>query len=311
MTKGWTAHDVPSQKGRVAVVTGANSGLGFETAKVLASRGARVVLACRSPERAQSALASLRAAFVGAEVEAMALDLADLSSVQTFAREVSSKYEAIDLLVNNAGLMAIPPARTIDGFERQFGTNHLGHFALTGALLAALAKAPAARVVNVSSYAHRVGSMNFHDLMYETRPYDRWGAYAQSKLANLLFTHELAHRLAAQSSPVAALAAHPGYAATNLQGKGAELGGPKLEGLALRAFNVLVAQSAAAGAWPQLRAATDPDARSGDYYGPAGLLETRGPAIKVGMLAAARDPEAARLLWQESVRLTGEKYGGL
>jgi NAD(P)-dependent dehydrogenase (short-subunit alcohol dehydrogenase family) len=147
--------------------------------------------------------------------------------------------------------------------------------------------------------------------MYETRPYDRWGAYAQSKLANLLFTDELARRLAARNSPICALAAHPGYAATNLQGKGAALGGPKLEGLALGVFNALLAQSAAAGAWPQLRAATDPDARPGDYYGPAGLFESRGRAVKVGMLAAAREPKAARLLWQESVRLTGEKYGGL
>ncbi|HEU4536984.1 MAG TPA: oxidoreductase, partial [Polyangiaceae bacterium] len=308
MTKGWTADDVPSQKGRVAVVTGANSGLGFETAKVLAARGARVVLACRSPERAEGALASLRAACAGAEVEAMALDLADLSSVQAFAREVSSKYEAIGLLVNNAGLMAIPRARTVDGFEMQFGTNHLGHFALTGALLPALGRAPSARVVNVSSYAHRVGSMNFHDLMYETRPYDRWGAYAQSKLANLLFTSELARRLALKGSPVVAVAAHPGYAVTNLQARGAALGGPKLEAFALRAFNAIVAQSAAAGAWPQLRAATDPGARPGDYYGPAGPFEARGPAIRVGMLAAARDPEAARQLWRESARLTGESY---
>ncbi len=311
MTKGWTADDVPPQKGRVAIVTGANSGLGFETAKVLAARGARVVLACRSPARAEGALASLRAAYAGAEVEAAALDLADLASVRAFARQIRSKYESVDLLVNNAGLMAVPAARTADGFEMQFGTNHLGHFALTGALLGGLERAAGGRVVNVSSSMHRAGRMNFDDLMFEARRYDRWGAYSQSKLANLLFTSELARRLAAKGSPIVAVAAHPGYSATNLQGKGAELGGPKAEGFAMRIGNALVAQSAAAGAWPQLRAATDPAARPNDYYGPGGLFEARGPAVKVGMSAAARDAEAARRLWQASARLTGEDYGGL
>ncbi|HEU4403672.1 MAG TPA: oxidoreductase [Polyangiaceae bacterium] len=311
MTKGWTADDVPPQRGRLAIVTGANSGLGFETAKVLAARGARVVLACRSPARAEGALSALRGAAPGAAIEAMALDLADLASVRAFARAVASTYGAVDLLVNNAGLMAIPRAKTADGFEMQFGTNHLGHFALTGALLGPLEKAPAARVVNVSSFGHKLGRMNFDDLMYASRGYDRWGAYLQSKLANLLFTNELAQRLGQKGSTVVAVAAHPGYSATNLQGKGAELGGPKAEGAFMRLTNALVAQSAAEGAWPQLRAATDPAARPGDYYGPAGLLEARGPAVKVGMSAAARDPEAARRLWRESVRLTGEDYGGL
>jgi NAD(P)-dependent dehydrogenase (short-subunit alcohol dehydrogenase family) len=311
MTKGWTADDVPPQAGRVAIVTGANSGLGFETAKVLAARGARVVLACRNPERAAGALAAPRGAGAGDGAEAMALDLADLASVRAFAREIRSKYESVDLLVNNAGLMAVPRARTADGFEMQFGTNHLGHFALTGALLGALEKAPAGRVVNVSSFGHKLGRMNFDDLMFELRGYDRWGAYLQSKLANLLFSNELARRLGAKGSPVVAVAAHPGYSATNLQGKGAELGGPKAEAGFMRLTNSLVAQSAAEGAWPQLRAATDPDARPGDYYGPSRLFETRGPAVKVGMSRAARDPDDARRLWQESVRLTGEDYGGL
>jgi NAD(P)-dependent dehydrogenase (short-subunit alcohol dehydrogenase family) len=295
----------------VAIVTGANSGLGFETAKVLAARGARVVLACRNPGKAEGALDELRAAHAGAEVEARALDLADLASVRAFARGVGSDYEAVDLLVNNAGLMAIPRARTADGFEMQLGTNHLGHFALTGALLARLEAAPAARVVNVSSSLHRAGRMNFDDLMFDARPYNRWAAYAQSKLANLLFTSELARRLGAKGSRVVAVGAHPGYSATNLQGKGSELGGPKVEGVAMRLSNALVAQSAAAGAWPQLRAATDPEARAGDYYGPADLFESRGPAVKVGMSRAARDEGAARRLWEESVRLTKEDYGGL
>jgi NAD(P)-dependent dehydrogenase (short-subunit alcohol dehydrogenase family) len=311
MTKGWTADDVPPQTGRVAIVTGANSGLGFETAKVLAARGARVVLACRNPERAEGALALLRAGARGAEAEVMALDLADLGSVRAFAREIRSKYETVDVLANNAGLMAIPRARTADGFEMQFGTNHLGHFALTGALLGPLEKARSVRVVNVSSFGHKFGRMNFDDLMYELRGYDRWGAYMQSKLANLLFSNELSRRLVAKGSPVVAVAAHPGDSATNLQSKGAELGGSKSEARFMSMTNSLVAQSTAEGAWPQLRAATDPEARPGDYYGPARFFETRGPAVKVGMSGAARDPEAARRLWQESVRLTGEDYGRL
>ena len=288
---------MPDQSGRTALVTGANSGLGFHTALELSRHGARVLLACRSPQRAEQALGRLRLA--GGSGELVALDLSSLASVRAAATEVAGRVEVLDLLVNNAGVMAPPRTLTEDGFELQLGTNHLGHFALTGRLLPLLLAAPAPRVVTVSSGAHRLGSIAFDDLMGE-RSYRRWGAYGQSKLANLLFTSELDTRFCDR---LTAVAAHPGYAATHLQ---TGQGQPLMEAL-MRVGNATIAQSDAAGAWPSLYAATAPGVRGGQYFGP-GWLELRGHPKPVGRSAAAKDNAVAARLWTVSAALTGTSY---
>lgn len=288
---------MPDQSGRTALVTGANSGIGFHTALELSRHGARVLMACRSPERAEQALGRLRLA--GGSGELVALDLASLASVQAAAGELADRVETLDLLVNNAGVMAPPRTLTADGFELQFGTNHLGHFALTGRLLPLLLAAQAARVVTVSSGAHRMGSIAFDDLMGE-RSYRRWGAYGQSKLANLLFTRELDRRFGHR---LTAVAAHPGYAATHLQ---SGQGQPVMEAL-MRFGNATIAQSDAAGAWPSLFAATAPGVCGGQYFGP-GLFELRGHPKQVGRSAAAENDAVAARLWTMSEELTGTSY---
>ncbi len=288
---------MPDQSGRTALVTGANSGIGFHTALELSRHGARVLMACRSPQRAEQALGRLRLA--GGSGELVALDLSSLASVQAAAGEVADRVEMLDLLVNNAGVMAPPRTLTADGFELQFGTNHLGHFALTGRLLPLLLAAPAARVVTVSSGAHRMGSIAFDDLMGE-RSYRRWGAYGQSKLANLLFTRELDRRF---GDRLTAVAAHPGYAATHLQ---SGQGQPVMEAL-MRLGNATIAQSDAAGAWPSLFAATAPGVCGGQYFGP-GLFELRGHPKQVGRSAAAENDAVAARLWTMSEELTGTSY---
>lgn len=294
----WSTVDMPDQHGRTAVVTGANSGLGLQTAHALAAAGARVVLACRSTQRGAAAEQRIRDAVSYAEVEVRQLDLADLASVRAFAGGVDGP---LDLLINNAGLMAVDRSRTADGFETQLGVNHLGHFALTAHLLPALLRAPGSRVVTVSSMGHRAGRLRTDDLMHERR-YRRWGAYWQSKLANLLFTAELDRRLRAAGAVTQTLAAHPGGARTDIGTEGS--------GATNRLLNVvvpLVTQSAAAGALPTLRAATDPAARGGQYYGPR--LGAVGPPVLETPSRHARDPEAARWLWEASVRLTGVEPG--
>ncbi len=298
---GWTTADIPDQSGRVALVTGANSGLGLHTSLGLARRGARVLMACRDAGRAEQALRRLRAEVPDATAELISLDLASLDSIEAAARDVTARTSSLDLLIDNAGIMAVPRGLTADGFERQLGTNHLGHFALTGRLLPLLLSAPAARVVVVSSGAHRMGRVRFEDLMGE-RSYGRWQAYAQSKLANLLFARELEHRATGTSLLVAA--AHPGYAATHLQ-----VGhGSAVQGAVMKVSNALLAQSDARGAWPSLYAATMPDVRTGDYWGPQ-LAELRGVPKRVGRSTAARDNVPARRLWQVSEQLTGVSYG--
>ena len=296
----WTAADVPDQTGRTALVTGANSGLGLHTSLALARKGARVLMACRDTGRGQAALDRVRAEVPAAAVELVQLDLASLASVRAAAEDVAGRVSALDLLVDNAGVMAIPRSVTADGFERQLGTNHLGHFALTGQVLPLLLAAPAPRVVVVSSTAHRMGRITFEDLQSE-RSYARWRAYGQSKLANLLFARELQRRAA--STPLLVAAAHPGYAATHLQsGQGSFL----LEAF-MKVGNALVAQSDADGALPSLYAATMPDVRPGDYWGPA-FAELRGAPTRVGRSAAARDDAVARRLWEVSESLTGVSY---
>ena len=303
MAEGWTAEQMPDQRGRVAVVTGANSGLGLVTARELARRGAHVVLACRNTVKGQVAVHEIEGAVAGARLELAELDLGSLDSVRAFAAAFRAGHDGLDILVNNAGLMAPPRGTTADGFELQLGTNHLGHFALTGLLLGALEGRGDARVVTLSSGAHRIGKIDFENLQRE-RHYNRWTAYGQSKLANLLFMYELERRLRAAGSTVSSLAAHPGYAATNLQRAAA----PALDRMVMVVGNALFAQSAEMGALPTLYAATFPGLPGGTYVGPGGLAEQRGHPIVVGATGAARDAEAAARLWEVSEELTGVRY---
>jgi NAD(P)-dependent dehydrogenase (short-subunit alcohol dehydrogenase family) len=306
----WTAADVPDLAGGTAVVTGANSGIGFEAARALARRGARVVLACRNPDRAREAARAIEGESPAGAVEVRALDLASLASVRAFAEGLQRDPGRLELLVNNAGVMAIPRRTTADGFEMQLGTNHLGHFALTGLLLDRLLAAPAARIVTVSSSVHRIGRIVFDDLQGERR-YGAWRAYAQSKLANLLFAFELQRRLVAAGAAALSVACHPGYAATQLQFVGPRLSGSSLMHGIMAFGNRLFAQDAAAGALPTLYAATAPDVRGGDFVGPDGVGEMRGHPKRVAPAARARDERSAARLWEVSEALTGVRYGAL
>jgi hypothetical protein len=303
----WTADDVPDLSGKTIVVTGGNSGIGYEAALVLAAKGARVVLACRDLAKARSAVDAITAAHPAASVEVMRLDLASLQSVREFAKELKAAHERLHVLCNNAGVMALPHRKTADGFEMQLGTNHLGHFALTGLLLDRLLATPGARVVNVSSNAHRFGWMRFDDLQWE-RSYGKWRAYGQSKLANLLFTYELQRRLERKGADIVSVACHPGYAATNLQ-----IAGPQMEGSGLmealsRLANRLFAQSAAMGALPTLYAIASPEVRGGEYIGPDGFAENAGYPKKTHSAVRSYDSDDAARLWKISEDLTGVRY---
>jgi NAD(P)-dependent dehydrogenase (short-subunit alcohol dehydrogenase family) len=303
MSAKWTTERIPDQTGRTAVVTGANSGLGLVCARELARAGASVVLACRSAERGAAALEAISQAAPGAQLELAALDLGSLASVEAFAERFRSTHDGFDLLLNNAGVMAPPRRVTADGFELQLGTNLLGHFALTGRLLGAMEGRADARVVTLSSNAHRMGRIDFDDLQSERR-YSRWRAYGQSKLADLLFALELDRRLRAARSTVKSLAAHPGYAATNLQSAAA----PTLDRLVMVVTNALLAQSADRGALPPLYAATEPDLEGGLYVGPDGPGEFRGSPRPVSPNRAARDEVLAARLWAVSEELTGVRF---
>jgi NAD(P)-dependent dehydrogenase (short-subunit alcohol dehydrogenase family) len=297
MTSGrWTTGDLPDLTDRTAVVTGATSGLGLATAAALVDAGATVVLAVRDLDRGHAVEEALSPTSRVRE-----LDLADLDSVRHFAAQLQSEGEPIDILVNNAGVMAVPEGRTADGFELQLGTNHLGHFALTNLLLPLVTD----RVVTVSSAAHRLGSIRLDDLNWERRRYRRWAAYCQSKLANLLFTLELDRRLAVAGSGVRAVAAHPGYASTRLQGRSENL----VHDATMTVLTRLVGQSAEMGALPILYAATE-DVPGASYVGPSGPFESRGFPILVGRAARAADEQLAWSLWQESERLTGTTFPG-
>ena len=287
----WTTEQIPSHKNRIVIVTGANSGIGYETAKALAAKGATVVMACRNLDKANEAAAEIRKTVSDADLDIIPLDLADLSSVRKFATLFNAKYSKLDLLINNAGVMVPPLTKTKDGFELQFGANHLGHFALTNLLLEKIMATPKARIVNVSSGVHHQGKLDFENLNAE-KGYAAWGAYAQSKLANLLFTLELNQRLAAVNSDAIATAAHPGWTLTGLQ-----------NGVALWASRLL-GQQAPMGALPTLYAATSADMKANDYAGPGGFQEMRGYPKKVDRSAAAKDPAVARRLWQVSEELT-------
>ena len=302
----WTAADIPDLTGKTFVVTGANSGLGLRSAEALAAKGARVVMACRNPVKAAAALEAVKAKATGAAPVTTALDLASLASVRECAERLSAELGSIDVLMNNAGIMAVPKGTTEDGFESQLGTNHLGHFALTGLLLPALLAAKEPRVVTVSSNAHKFGRVNLGDLFFERTRYSRWRAYGQTKLANLLFSAELQRRAVAARTSLTAAAAHPGYAATNLTS------GPAIGAAVLKPF-LAVADKVAGqpdhmGALPQLYAATMPDVAPDDYWGPDGMREQRGHPTRVSRTKHAQNEDDARRLWERSEELTGVTY---
>ncbi|MGO8958111.1 MAG: oxidoreductase [Streptosporangiaceae bacterium] len=302
----WTTADVGDQHGRIAVITGANSGLGFETARVLADHGAAVVLAGRDPGRTSAAADRIKSASPGAQVETAELDLAALESVRKAAAELAARFPRLDLLINNAGVMMPPYGLTKDGYELQFGTNHLGHFALTGLLMPSLLAVPGSRIVTVSSNGHRAGRMNFDDLQ-SSRRYQKMAAYGTSKLANLMFTYELQRRLSAAQALTIALAAHPGTARTELTRHMSALSNAVVK-TPLGPLTSWWVQEAAMGALPTLRAATDPAAVGGTYYGPGGPFQLTGYPVVVTSSSRSLNKEAQRRLWAESERLTQITY---
>ena len=293
----WTAENIPDLSGKSAVITGANSGIGYETALALAGKGATTILACRSQSKGETAVAQIRRQFPQAPAELMPLDLADLAAVRHFAVALQERIDRLDLLINNAGVMAPPFGQTADGFELQFGVNHLGHFALTGLLLDLIKRASGSRVVTVSSLMHRRGQIDFDNLNGE-RGYNRAAAYGQSKLANLLFTYELQRKLDSAQIDTLSVAAHPGWAATNLQ----------QHSRPVNFMNRFLAQSAAMGALPTLYAATAPDVQGGDYYGPGRRFESVGYPRKVASNGRSHDTAVATRLWAISEQLTGVEY---
>jgi len=303
MSEHWTEADIPDQTGRVVLITGANSGIGFEAARALAQHGATVVLGCRTRSKADAAVADIEATEPSGSVEVLELDLSDLDSVAAAAAEFTGGHDRLDILVNNAGLMATPEQRTAQGFEMQFGVNHLGHFALTGHLLETLTATGDSRVVSISSQGHRPGKIKFDDINSE-QSYSPWPAYFQSKLANLLFTRELQRRLAEANADVIAVAAHPGVSRTNL---GHEPSGWMSSAMnaARPVFDRFFSQSAQMGALPTLRASVEPDVAGGDYFGPDGIGEQRGHPIKRGTSKRAQSDADALRLWEISEELTG------
>ena len=298
MSPKWTVEDIPDLSGQVAIVTGANSGIGFEAAKALDQKGATVILACRNEQKGKEAIVRIQSDVPKSNAELMLLDVAELASIRRFADKFRSRFDRLDVLVNNAGIMMNPFGRTVDGFELQFGTNHLGPFALTGILLDRIIMTSGARVVAISSNGHHMGRIDFENLNAE-RNYNRAGAYTQSKLANLLFTYELQRRFDDAGVDAIAAAAHPGWTATNLQA----------HTWYFRMMNPLVAQGPEMGALPMLFAATAPDVKGGDYYGPGGWREWRGYPKRVKSSKRSYDKDVAARLWDTSEKLTGVRYG--
>ena len=297
----WTEDDIPDQSGRVCVVTGANSGLGLETARALAAHGASVVLAVRNLDKGAEAVARIRAATPNADLSVQQLDLASLDSIRAAARELGDNTDRIDLLINNAGVMYTPRQKTTDGFELQFGTNHIGHFALTGLLLDRLLPVEGSRIVTVSSIAHRILSRIDFDDLQALRRYNRIAAYGRSKLANLLFTYELQRRLTEAGAPTVALAAHPGVSHTEL---GRHIPGERR----LRPLVRRTTQPAETGALATIRAATDPSADAGQYYGPGGAMEIRGHPVAVTSNRRSHNADTQQRLWAASQQLTDVSY---
>ena len=307
-TTKWTAQHIPSQAGRTALVTGANSGIGFQAAE-LARHGAHVLLGCRNAEKGRAALSRLQAEVSGARAEVVELDMASLASIREFVAAFAQRGVGLDLLINNAGVMALPRREvTADGFERQFGTNHLGHFALTGLLMPHLLAAPAPRVVTVASLAHRNGKIDFDDLQSE-RNYKPWAAYGESKLANILFANELDRKAKAAGSRLVSIPVHPGVSVTNIFENGPGSKGPKA--VIMKLLAPLLMQPDAAGALPTLYAATAPEATGGEYIGPDGFMEMKGSPVVVQPRPQGRDEAVAKRLWDVSEQLTGVIYPAL
>lgn len=305
----WTIEDIPSQASRIAVVTGGNSGLGFETVKALAGKGAHVILASRDVEKGNAAREQIERQTPEASIEVMQLDLASLAAIRAFAEAYQAKQARLDLLINNAGVMATPRRTTADGFELQFGTNHLGHFALTGLLLETLLKTPDSRVVTVSSIGEKAGRINFADLMGE-RFYERWTAYNQSKLANVLFAYELQRKLHSAGATTISLAVHPGFVETGLRTELMARRTPFFQRLVGFMFEGL-SKSVEMGVLPQLYAATAPAVRGGEYYAPDGFMQRSGHPKRVRSSRKSYDEDLAGRLWQASEELTGVKYEAL
>jgi NAD(P)-dependent dehydrogenase (short-subunit alcohol dehydrogenase family) len=305
MTKRWTQNDMPDQRGKLVVVTGGNSGIGYEASLALAGANAHVILAVRNVDKGEEAAGEIRQRYPQAQVTVMALNLADLKNVRAFAESFLASHDRLDVLINNAGVMALPARKTVDGFEMQFGTNHLGHFALTGLLLPVLKKTPGARIVTVSSGVHVSGDIHFDDLQWEKK-YDRWGAYAQSKLANLLFAYELQRRFTAAGVNITSVGCHPGYAATNLQTAGPQMDGSVFSAWMMKVANALFAQGRDMGALPTLFAATAVEVNGCDYIGPDGGM--RGYPQKMKSNNKSYDEALAKKLWTVSEKLTGVVY---
>lgn len=294
----WTAGDMPRQENKVVVITGASSGLGKEASRVFAEKGARVVMAVRNTEKATSVAKAIREGYPKAQIDILELDLGNLDSVKSFSEKVLADYTQLDILINNAGVMMSPYAKTKDGFELQMGTNHLGHFALTGRLMPLLKKAANSRIVATASLAHRTGNINFEDLNWEKRKYKTGQAYSDSKIANLYFAYELAKRLQSDKNHPLVTAAHPGWTKTELD---------RHSGVAAFLGNI-VAQHVEMGTLPTLRAAVDPEAKPGDYFGPAKFFEARGFPILVKSNPKSNDTALAKKLWDVSEQLTGVRY---
>jgi NAD(P)-dependent dehydrogenase (short-subunit alcohol dehydrogenase family) len=297
MTTNWTAENIPGLSDKIAIVTGANSGIGYEMARALAGKEATVVLACRNKDKGEAAIRQIAQEYPEAKAELLQLDLSDLASVRYFTAEFTSRYDRLDILINNAGIMRAPFGKTADGFELQFGTNHLGHFALTGLLLDLIICPPRSRVITISSGGEHFSKIDFDNLNAE-KGYDPGGAYGQSKLANLLFTYELQRRFEGAGVEAIATAAHPGWTVTNLQ----------IHWRMLRVLNPFIGQKPEMGALPALYAATASDVQGGDYYGPGGWLELRGYPTKVQSSDRSHDTAVAAKLWAVSEELTDVRY---
>lgn len=305
MRENWTTDNIPDLKGKIITVTGGNSGLGFESVKAFSGKGADVILACRFTEKGEKAKAEILQQFPEGKIEVAELDLADLESVRRFAKNFQKNYSRLDVLLNNAGIMTTPYFRTKDGFEGQLGTNHLGHFALTGLLLPVLKKTPQSRVVNVSSMAHKQGKMDFNNLLFDNgKGYSPMKAYGRSKLANLLFTYELQRFFESNKIDSISVAAHPGVSQTDLFRYLDE----KWYFSIVRPLFKAISQKSKMGALPEIRAAVDPDVKGGEYYGPGGFMELKGFPVKVKSNGRSHNKEDARRLWEVSEKLTGVKF---
>lgn len=296
--KKWNINDIPDQSGKVAIITGATSGLGKEAARVLAGKNAKVVMAVRNVNKGESVVDEIKKEFSSAELYVRSLDLTSLESVKAFSEDIIQEFNRLDILINNAGIMMCPYSKTKDGFEIQMGTNHLGHFALTGHLMPLLKKTKDSRIVATSSIAHRTGNIDFSDINWEKRKYNTQNAYGDSKIANLYFAYELKKRLENDENAPKVTAAHPGWTRTELQ---------RHSGLA-QFLNNFFSQSPEMGTLPTLRAAIDPEANSGDYYGPRGFMEMKGYPVKVKSNQLANNMDAANKLWEVSEEMTGVKY---